>query len=172
MALDSLLSGPPCLWELLDDFYLDLCEEWKARYVETAKAQVIIAETFNPDVMPLPGIVVSSYDRDIGGDQALFGDGDYHMAGLTYDYQLVVCAAFPTVPEAKRFAAGAAASLLAELRKEVESIVELKSDLDDEYVVRFELGSAELYVRGLAGQPVNGSYTGCCVLAITVYSEV
>jgi hypothetical protein len=172
MALESLVSGPACLWELIDEFYLDVCEDWKTRYVELQNAPVIIAETYNPEAMPLPAMVISSYDRDAGGDQAVFGDGQYHMAGLTYDYQLIVCAAFATVADAKRFSANAAASLLAELRLQIDGIVELKSELDDEYVVRFELGSAELYIRGIAGQPVNGNYTGCCVLAITVYSEV
>lgn len=172
MSLPSLLAGPPSLWELLDSFFVDLCTAWGAQYLETASAPVIVAETYNPDAMPLPGIIISSYDRDAQGDEAPFGDGEFHIAGMTYDYQLIVCAAFEQVSQGKRFAATASASLLDQLRSSVESLVALKSELDDEYVVRFELGTIELYVRGLAGQPDNGKYTGCCVLAITVYSEV
>lgn len=171
MSLPSLLDAPPFLWQILDDYFQALLTTWKDQWVETAAATVVVAETFDPDAATMPAVVVMSYDKDSAGADHPFGDGQYHISGMSYDYQLVVCASFATSFLAKRFASAAAASLLDYVRADFENLCALNA-MNGEFVQMPEFGNAELYVRGLAGQPIEGTYTGCVVLALTVLTEI
>ena len=167
----SILDAPPFLWEVIDEYLFDLCEAWKLLWTETETAKVIVAESFNPDTMPLPGIIILSYGKEAESEDAPFGDGAYHISGMTYAYQIVICASFPDAFTAKRFASASNSSILDALRGDIENLVALSAD-NGEFVQRFEFGESELYVRGLAGQPTQGTYTGCSVLDLTVYTEI
>jgi hypothetical protein len=154
----------------MDGYIAETCGTWALKWTETEFAKIVVAEQFNPDVMPLPGIIIVSYNREASGDDAKFGDGKYHMS-FTYEYQIIVCAGFETDARAKRFGQAASASLLDEFRNNIDSFCELSAS-NGEGILRFEMEENELYVRGLAAQPISGVYTGCCVVDLTVYTEI
>lgn len=171
MSLPSLLDADPFLWEVMDSYFSTLFENWKEQWLETAAATVVVAEQFNPDAATFPIIVILSYEREDGDEPPPFGDGEYHMAGMTYNYEFVVCISMPTVFDAKRVASAAGASLLDAIRSDFENLVALNAT-NGEVVQRFEFGEMEIYVRGLAGQPEEGKYTGCARIELTVYTEI
>lgn len=155
---------------MLDNYYVNLLTNWCAKVTELNNATIRIGEQYDPDGVPLPFILISSYVREMAEAQAPFGDGEYHLDGLVYPYKLFVTNAFETVGEAKNFAANVSASLTAELADQVESVGLLISP-DGEGVKLFEFDDGELYIRGMAGQQPEGKYTGTACVHIRVLTE-
>ena len=170
MALPSLLAQPASLWTLIDDYLVDLVTDWKGLWLETSTARIEVAETYNPDSVGLPFILIVGYERKFADAEAPFGDGEYHISGITYPYEIYVSAAFMTIADAKDFAAKVSESLSDAVRA-VPDLDGLIAD-NGEHVQYIDFDDGDLYVRGLAGQEPEGRYTGTACVRLIINTEV
>lgn len=163
------LLVPLSLWAKIDSYLLTLVTNWCAGYIELENAQIEVGEQFNPDAVDLPFILIRGYERKMQEAQPEFGDGLYHLDGLTYPYEFVVTAAFESMADAKNFACNVSASLTVALA--TDPTLGGLAAADGEYVQQFNYDDGEIYVRGMNGQQPEGKYSGTACVRIEIVTE-
>lgn len=167
----SLLSLPKSLWVMIDEHLLSLVTAWAGTYTELGSAEIVVAEQFDPDNVKMPFILIRGYERKLEQAEPVIGDGEYHLDGVIYPYEILTMAQFDTISQAKNFAANANASLTDVLRAD-PTLGGMRA-ANGEYVKFFDFDDSELFVRGLAGQaPNRGSYSGTAVLRLEIHTEI
>lgn len=167
--MQSLMSGPEPLWTLIDGYILQTCREWAKGFIELVDARVELGETYDPAVLEVPLVLIIGVERNIGEGEPGFGDGEYHIDGIQYPYEIHIIANFPEQKDAKTFAAKAMDSIGDTFRAD-PTFGGLYAD-NGENVKFFDYDDGDLYVRGIAGQS-TGNYTGIAVFRLVVHTEI
>jgi hypothetical protein len=158
------------LWAKLDERLAYLLRLWAASTDGFTQAEVVVAEQYDPQADNLPIIIVRSYETDTEEAEALFGDGEYHLGGISYPFEIVVANSYSTVALAKAYAQNVVVAVRDVIRKD-SRLLSLSGD-NGEYVTRMEIGDGEIYVRGLSGAYPEGEYLATCSITFNFYSEV
>jgi hypothetical protein len=169
MSIQSLLASPDPLWTLMDEFLRQLCEEWASQWLELQDARVEVAEQYDITTIELPVIIIVGVERNMSEAEAEFGDGEYHLSGLRYPYEIHIVGSFGVLQDAKKFAAQASASFSDALRR-YPTFGGLGAE-NGEVVELIEFDDGDIYVRGIAGQE-SGNYTGIAIVRLLVHTEI
>lgn len=164
---------PESLWAKIDNYLQAALIPWAEQFNELIdtdnNAHVEIGEEFDPGDVPVPFILIRSYERKMAEGEPQFGDGEFHIANIVYEYEILLFNLFDTVALAKNFCSNAMAECIEFLRADV-TMGGLAAD-SGEYILQFEFGDHEIYVRGLAGQE-SGRYAGVACVRFNVTTEV
>lgn len=165
----SIVAGNKSLWALIDDYLFALATTWKAQWTELENAVVIVAERLDPDHV-MPHILISGYERNMVNAEPVIGDGDFHMSGIRYPYEIMISATFDLLADSKTFAANSSASFADALR--ADPTFGGLGAANGEFVEQFDYDDSELYIRGAGGENQGSKYVGCAVVRIDVHTEL
>lgn len=160
-----------CLWAAIDDYLVTLIE---TAYAKTLPC--VVAEQWDPDNHPLPMCLIRGYEAEMGDVEYPFGDGVYHIDGITYPYELIAIDSDDDFSAIK----GKMAEHAAKLRDIMRGSPALGgltgtsglAGASVEQVQRVDIGNMALYIRGRSGQNQKGRYVGAATLQIAVVSYI
>jgi len=168
-----------CLWANIDDYLKTLIETAYTVEVEgvpTKTLACVVAEQLDPDNHQLPVCLIRGNESETGDADYPFGDGAYHIDGITYPYELIVIDADDDYSAIK----GKMAEHGTKVRDVIRSVPAFGGLSGEsaapgagvERVQRVDIGNVTLYVRGRAGQNKAGKYVGAAALQIAVVSQI
>ncbi len=180
----------PCLWANIDDYLTTLIETAYTETVtippeeeggEPTTEQVktltcVVAEQLDPDNHVLPVCLIRGYEAGMGDVEYPFGDGVYHIDGITYPYDLIVIDAADDYADIKDKMTEHAAKLR-DIVRGAPALGGLTgasslSGAHTEQVQRVDIGDTTLFIRGRAGQNQAGKYQGAAALQVAIVSQI
>lgn len=161
-----------CLWNDIDTYLVTGLRQTLmagGAYTDLHVAQIEAGESFDPDHVALPFVLVRGLEFIPGDEGPHYGEGVLRLDDNRYPYELVMLLTCDDYSTARSQIKELARRCLAYLR--VHPSLDGLMSTEREAVTRLALGATQIEVRGPIGDN-QGPYSALATVSFDVYTEI